>query len=119
MDDALTSFLARSGALDAPASPPSSAAGSMAVDRVIQDGDTIEVEESVWTVLATPGHSDCSISLHNAHGRVLIISDATGYYMPQRDAWWPNYFSDYRAYSRPSSVCKDWRPKSSAWATTP
>ncbi len=95
LDETLMSYLARSGGLDTPASPPSSAA--MAVDRVVQDGDTIEVEDSSWTVLATPGHSDCSISLHNARGRVLIISDATGYYMPERGAWWPCYFSNLQA----------------------
>jgi hypothetical protein len=29
---------------------------------------------------------------------VLIISDATGYYLPDPDCWWPNYFSGYGAY---------------------
>jgi hypothetical protein len=30
----------------------------------------------------------------------LIISDATGYYVPEYDIWWPNYFTDYGAYVR-------------------
>ena len=98
VDEALTASLARSGAIgDADRGPPA-AAGPIAVDRIVQEGDTIEIEDIAWQVLATPGHSDCSISLYDARGRVLVISDATGYYMPQRGAWWPNYFSDYGAY---------------------
>ncbi len=27
-----------------------------------------------------------------------MISDATGYYLPQSRTWWPNYFSGYAAY---------------------
>jgi glyoxylase-like metal-dependent hydrolase (beta-lactamase superfamily II) len=98
IDDALTASLCRSGAIsDAdrlqPSGPP-----SIAVDRIIQEGDAIEVEDIAWKVLATPGHSDCSISLHDARGRVLVISDASGYYMPERGSWWPNYFSGYGSY---------------------
>ena len=31
---------------------------------------------------------------------MLIISDATGYYLPDCDYCWPNYFTDYGAYVR-------------------
>ena len=36
----------------------------IAVDRMVREGDAIAVEDTSWTVLETPGHSDCSISLH-------------------------------------------------------
>ena len=29
---------------------------------------------------------------------MLIISDATGYYLSDPEFWWPNYFSGYQAY---------------------
>jgi 2-aminobenzoylacetyl-CoA thioesterase len=70
----------------------------IAVDQIVREGDTIDVENTAWTVLETPGHSDCSISLHNAARRVLVISDASGYYMPAAKTWWPNYFTSYAAY---------------------
>ena len=51
----------------------------IAVDRTVGEGDVIAVEDMHWTVLETPGHSDCSISLHEPARRVLVISDASGY----------------------------------------
>ena len=38
------------------------------MDRVVGEGDVIAVDDLSWTVLETPGHSDCSISLHEARG---------------------------------------------------
>ena len=70
------------------------------VDRVVREGDAIAIEDIVWTVLETPGHSDCSISLHDSARQTLVISDATGYYMPDSNTWWPNYFTGYAAYLR-------------------
>ena len=102
IDTALAEALVKAGRL-AETSPPPLAENRIAVDRVVRDGDVIAVDDRTFTVLETPGHSDCSISLHDpAHG-VLIISDASGYFMPSEDgthAWWPNYFSDYAAYVR-------------------
>jgi glyoxylase-like metal-dependent hydrolase (beta-lactamase superfamily II) len=98
IDAALAAALCRSGAVGEADLPPPQSAAPILVDRIVQEGDLIEVEDIAFSVLATPGHSDCSISLHDARRGVLVISDASGYYMPQRDAWWPNYFSDYAAY---------------------
>ncbi len=72
----------------------------IAVDRTVGEGDVIAVEDMRWRVLETPGHSDCSISLHDEAARVLIISDASGFYLPAEGTWWPNYFADYGAYLR-------------------
>jgi len=69
------------------------------VDRVIKEGDSIDVDEGVsFAVLETPGHSDCSLSFHQGGSGILIVSDATGYYLPRHDFWWPNYFTGYEAY---------------------
>jgi glyoxylase-like metal-dependent hydrolase (beta-lactamase superfamily II) len=69
------------------------------VDRTLSEGDTIVVDENVaFEVLETPGHSECSLSFYEPNRRVLIISDATGYYLPQLEWCWPNYFTDYGQY---------------------
>ena len=79
--------------------PAPLAESQIGVDRIIGDGDTIAVDAGVsFTVLETPGHSDCSLSFHEPVERTLVISDATGYYMPEQDFLWPNYFADYGTY---------------------
>lgn len=101
MDDALTGALVRAGLVpDAgPAQPW--AEHRIAVDRVLQEGDAVVVDEGVaFQVLATPGHSDCLLSFYEPESKVLIVSDTTGYYLPQLDYYWPNYFTDYGAYVR-------------------
>ena len=111
MDETLTASLARSGAIREGDRPATSAAGPMSVDRIVQEGDRIEIEDIVWDVLATPGHSECSISLYQARGGVLVISDATGYYLPQHGTWWPNYFGDYGAYVASMERLRRGRPR--------
>jgi glyoxylase-like metal-dependent hydrolase (beta-lactamase superfamily II) len=71
----------------------------IAIDRVVGEGDSIEVGPgTAYQVLETPGHSPCSLSFFDPERKVLIISDASGYYMPTHNDWWPNYFSDYGQY---------------------
>ena len=101
MDGALTEALVQQGLVGAEHRPPPLAESTIPVDRVIGEGDCIEVDGG-WTfqVLQTPGHSDCSLSFFEPRRKVLFVSDATGYYMPEHDCWWPNYFTDYDAYVR-------------------
>jgi len=68
------------------------------VDRLLQEGDLVAVGELRFQVLATTGHSDCSLSFYEPKRKILLVSDATGYYLPQYDYWWPNYFADYGQY---------------------
>jgi 2-aminobenzoylacetyl-CoA thioesterase len=99
MDDALTGSLIDQGLASEEQRRPPLAENRIGVDREITEGDTVEVDDGVeFQVLQTPGHSDCSLSFYEPQARVLIISDATGYYLPQLPGWWPNYFSDYGAY---------------------
>ncbi|NUQ66247.1 MAG: MBL fold metallo-hydrolase [Pirellulales bacterium] len=77
--------------------PP--AENRIAVDRSLHEGDTLEVGAGkTFQVFETPGHSDCSLSFFEPVARILVVSDATGYYMPRHGAWWPNYFTDYGKY---------------------
>jgi glyoxylase-like metal-dependent hydrolase (beta-lactamase superfamily II) len=99
MDEALNSSLAAAGLIADRHRPEPLTEKQIAVDRTIAEGDAIEVDDGVvFQVLQTPGHSDCSLSFFEPGDRVLLVSDATGYYMPQCDGWWPNYFGGYGAY---------------------
>jgi glyoxylase-like metal-dependent hydrolase (beta-lactamase superfamily II) len=99
VDDALTGSLSREGRITEAHRPSPLEVDQIAVDRSLKEGDQIPVDVGVsFTVLETPGHSDCSLSFHEPVGRVLFISDATGYYLPAYKYWWPNYFTGYEAY---------------------
>jgi len=98
IDGALTDSLLKADAITEDDRPAPLAAPVIAVDVTIAEGDTIDVGDFHFTVLETPGHSDCSLSFHDAAKGVLIISDATGYYLPHENYLWPNYFTDYGTY---------------------
>jgi len=99
IDAAFTASLTEAGVIGEEHHPKPLAKNRITVDRVLRDGDTVAVDAGVsFTVLETPGHSECSLSFHDPVERVLIISDATGYYMPEEDFLWPNYFVDYGTY---------------------
>jgi 2-aminobenzoylacetyl-CoA thioesterase len=100
IDTMLTGALTKSGLIAGEPPPPHMAENRIAVDRVVREGDQIAVDDTAWTVLETPGHSDCSIALHDSAHRMLVISDASGYYMPATETWWPGYLTDYAAYLR-------------------
>jgi len=46
------------------------------VQRSLRDGDTIDTGETIWQVIATPGHTAGHISLYAADHRILITGDA-------------------------------------------
>ncbi len=100
VDQALAQVVATQGEAEAGGGPTASdpSGKTIAIDRVLQEGDRLAVGGRQFQVLATPGHSDCSLSFFDPTARVLIISDATGYYLPERAQWWPNYFGGYAAY---------------------
>jgi 2-aminobenzoylacetyl-CoA thioesterase len=100
MDDLLHQSLSGKGAVRPEHLPPPLAEKRIAVDRVVGDGDSIAVGKSLFQVLATPGHSECSLSFYEPREKILIISDASGYYMPEDASWWPTYLFDYGAYLR-------------------
>jgi glyoxylase-like metal-dependent hydrolase (beta-lactamase superfamily II) len=107
LDESLTTFLSHSGALSDQDRPLPPGTSLIKVDRIVKEGDIIQIEDLAWKVLATPGHSDCSVSLFEPEARALVISDATGFFMPQDRSWWPCYFSDYGAYLASIERLKD------------
>lgn len=104
LDDALAAGLAERGMIPGDCRRPDLAEMAIAVDRVVGHGDRVSVDGIELDVLATPGHSDCSLSFHDPATGTLFVSDATGYYLPEADYWWPNYFVDYGVYL--DSMCR-------------
>jgi glyoxylase-like metal-dependent hydrolase (beta-lactamase superfamily II) len=99
VDEALTGALLKAGRIREEHRPAPLPQDRIAIDRTIGEGDTVAVgANAAFQVLATPGHSECSLSFHEPKARILVISDATGYYMPDEKYWWPNYFTGYGAY---------------------
>ena len=98
IDEALTASLLKAGRIREEHRPQPLAEKKIAVDRIVKEGDVITVGGRSFNVLDTPGHSDCSLSFHEPQRAILIVSDAAGYYMPDDDCWWPDYFTGYAAY---------------------
>jgi glyoxylase-like metal-dependent hydrolase (beta-lactamase superfamily II) len=98
IDGMLTEALVEAGSIRDEHRPEPLKDNQIAVDDILADGDTVTVGRRKFNVLATPGHSDCSLSFYESATRLLIISDATGYYVPDFGYFWPNYFTGYGAY---------------------
>jgi glyoxylase-like metal-dependent hydrolase (beta-lactamase superfamily II) len=98
VDRALSGALVKMGSIGDRHRPEPLAERQIAIDRLLKEGDAVAVDGHSFTVLETPGHSDCSLSFHEPRAGILIVSDATGYYMPDDNTWWPNYFTDYGKY---------------------
>jgi len=45
-------------------------------DRLLRDGDVLELDGMKWTVLHTPGHSPGGIALYHAESRTAVSGDA-------------------------------------------
>jgi glyoxylase-like metal-dependent hydrolase (beta-lactamase superfamily II) len=97
VDGIITESLRKSGSIDPDDAPEPLEEMRIPVDTYQADGDIVVIGDVEYNVLFTPGHSDCSLSFHNPSDGTLIISDATGYYLPD-DFWWPNYFAHYGEY---------------------
>ena len=98
VDQVLTGSLLAAGSIGEEHRPDPLAVMQIAVDRQLSGGDTVAMGSMSFDVLETPGHSDCSLSFHEPAAGILVISDATGYYLPDHEWWWPNYFTGYGAY---------------------
>ena len=79
--------------------PPALKDYTFEVDRTVREGDNIELGKGlVWDVYETPGHSPCHLSLFEEAEGTLVVGDATGFYVPEKDAFWPNYFVSLEVY---------------------
>ncbi|MBI5684232.1 MAG: MBL fold metallo-hydrolase [Verrucomicrobia bacterium] len=98
IDGALTAWLLGKGAITESQKPQPLTEPKMAVEQVLKEGDTVAVGGLKFDVIATPGHSDCSLSFFEPTRKIAIVADVTGFYFADKKTWWPMYFSDYAAY---------------------
>jgi glyoxylase-like metal-dependent hydrolase (beta-lactamase superfamily II) len=72
---------------------------AFAVDAVVKEGDLIDLGEGiVWRIYETPGHAACHLSLFEEQEGTLVVGDAAGFYVPEQDVFWPNYFDSLDHY---------------------
>ena len=98
IDGMLTEALIKAGSITDKHRPKPFTENKISVDRILAEGDTVTAGRFKFDVLATPGHSDCGLSFHDPAAGILIVSDATGFYVPDAEFFWPCYFADYKAY---------------------
>ena len=96
-DQMITASLQNSGSVGPEDTPEPLEEMRIPVDTYHADGDLAIIGDAEYEVLFTPGHSDCSLSFYCPAEGAAIISDATGYYLPE-GFWWPNYFAHYGEY---------------------
>jgi len=69
------------------------------VDSIVKEGDRIELGAGIaWQIYETPGHSPCHIALFEEKEKTLVLGNATGFYAPEKDVFWPNYFESLDKY---------------------
>lgn len=69
------------------------------VDSVVKEGDRIELGAGItWRIHETPGHSPCHIALFEEKEKILALGDTTGFYVPEKNVFWPNYFESLEKY---------------------
>jgi glyoxylase-like metal-dependent hydrolase (beta-lactamase superfamily II) len=79
--------------------PPALTDYHFSLDSSVKEGDRIDLGKGVrWDVYETPGHSPCHISLFEETEGTLVVGDATGFYVPEKNAFWPNYFVSLEDY---------------------
>jgi glyoxylase-like metal-dependent hydrolase (beta-lactamase superfamily II) len=97
MDRTLAKIMLSKGEITEP--PPELENPVFDLDLVVKEGDRLDLGSgTAWTVYETPGHSPCHISLYEEGEGTLVIGDATGFYVPEKDVFWPNYFNSLEAY---------------------
>lgn len=69
------------------------------VDHIASEGDRIDLGKGiVWHIHETPGHSPCHIALFEEKEETLALGDTCGFYVPEKDVFWPNYFDSLEKY---------------------
>ena len=82
-----------------PSIPEELDAYNFQVDSVVNENDRIDLGDGIaWTAHAIPGHSACQVAYHEEKEGTLAIGDATGFYNPEEDVFWPNYFESLSNY---------------------
>jgi glyoxylase-like metal-dependent hydrolase (beta-lactamase superfamily II) len=66
---------------------------SLPLDEFVIENDKIDLGGGVcWTAFSTRGHSPGHIAWREEKEEILVIGDTIGFYVPEQDTFWPNYF---------------------------
>lgn len=96
-DRMISKILVGMGVIDA--LPPDPGTYDFSVDVVLEEGARIGLGQGIeWHVLLTPGHSACHTSFYESKEQVLALGDMAGYFDPEREIIWPNYFAGLQDY---------------------
>lgn len=99
VDNSITEIMRKKGEIVE--DPPHLEHYDFHVDELLDEGDQIELGQGIiWTVHDTPGHSSCHLSFFEEKEGILMIGDATGFYVPEKDVFWPNYFESLELYCK-------------------
>jgi glyoxylase-like metal-dependent hydrolase (beta-lactamase superfamily II) len=61
----------------------------------VKEGDIIDLGELKFTVIETPGHTKCSISLYSSREQLLVSSESLGLYTGHADIVIPCFLVGY------------------------
>lgn len=99
MNNVLTKILLSKREITEP--PPDIEDHKFKIDRIVKENDIINLGGGIsWRAIETPGHSSCHTSYFEEKEKILSIGDATGFYSPGKDLFWPNYFESLELYCR-------------------
>ncbi|MGI6468081.1 MAG: MBL fold metallo-hydrolase [Syntrophomonadaceae bacterium] len=71
---------------------------AIAVHNIVGDGDKIKTADGcTLEIIATPGHSPCSIAAYMPEDKVLFISDLAGFQISDEELF-PIFFQSYEMY---------------------
>lgn len=99
MDKAIAAIMEEKGEI--PQVPKSLDHYSFPVDRIVKEGDAVDLGKGVrWTAYDAPGHSPCHIAWREEQEEILAIGDTVGFYVPEKDTFWPNYFVSLVQYCK-------------------
>ena len=91
MDGAIADIMAQKGEI--PRVPETLETYSFPVDKIVKEGECLDLGKGVrWTAYDSPGHSPCHIAWREEREEILAIGDTLGFYTPEEDTFWPNYF---------------------------
>lgn len=96
-DNIISEIVLQKGEIEA--LPPVLKDYAFRIDIPVNEGYQIDLGNGVsWQIHDVPGHSLCHISLFNQGEAILAVGDATGFFVPEKGVYWPNYFSSLPDY---------------------
>ncbi len=82
-----------------PEIPPSLDDYDFKVDIVSDENSRFDLGNGIsWSTCRIPGHAGCQMAFFEEKEGTLAIGDAAGYYNPDEDVFWPNYFESLNDY---------------------